>query len=196
MGAAPLSTPTMTDPATRAWIILAAYGCCALLALAAGRSAASTRDRRFWYSTAAVLLLLGLNKQLDMQTMLTDVARSVAKEGGWYDSGESCRARFLLVLGLGAAAAAAMLTLWLRSASRAVKIATTGLLLLMGFVLLRAASFHHIDAWVTVDLGGLRSGWWLELAGIALIGASAAAQRVLVSEMFHRRRGRPPRVAN
>jgi hypothetical protein len=27
---------------------------------------------------------------------------------------------------------------------------------------------------VTIDVAGLRSGWWLELAGIAVIGTSAA----------------------
>ena len=45
------------------------------------------------------------------------------------------------------------------------------------FVFMRAASFHHLDEWVTVKIGLMRSGWWLELAGIAVIALSAVAFR-------------------
>ncbi len=166
----------MRDPTTWAWIIVVAYGCGALLTVTVGRSAATPRERYFWYLSAAVLVLLGLNKQLDLQLLLTDEARNLAKAGGWYEQRRTVQGVFLLVLGFGAAGVAVLLAWWLRRSAHEVKIAAAGLLLLTGFVLLRAAAFHHIDAWVTVDIAGLRSGWWLELAGIALIGAAAAAR--------------------
>jgi hypothetical protein len=166
----------MRDPTTLAWIIVAAYAGGALLALAAGGSAVSARERRFWKLAAAVLFLLGLNKQLDLQLLLTDAARSLAKANGWYELRRIVQGAFLLILGLGAVAAGILFARWLRGTVLAVKIAAAGLLLLTGFVLARAAAFHHIDAWVMVNVAGLRSGWWLELAGIALIGAGAAAR--------------------
>jgi len=173
----------MHDTASLAWIIVAAYGCGALLALTAGRSVTAKRERTFWHIAAAVLLLLGLNKQLDIQMLLTDAARSFARDGGWYEQRRIVQGVFLLAMALGTAGAAVLLTLWLHGLARMAKVAATGLMLLMGFVLLRAAAFHHIDAWVTVNVAGLRSGWWLELAGIALIGASAAVRRASVSKI-------------
>ena len=58
-----------------------------------------------------------------------------------------------------------------------MKAAAVGIGLLMVFIFMRAASFHHIDDWVTINIAGLRSGWWLELAGIAVMGLSALAYR-------------------
>ena len=52
-----------------------------------------------------------------------------------------------------------------------------GLAILLAFIFVRAASFHHIDYWVTVPIAGLRSGWWLELLGIAVISWAAATYR-------------------
>ena len=43
------------------------------------------RDRRFWIGTSILLVLLGLNKELDLQTVLTDTARYLAHYEGWYD---------------------------------------------------------------------------------------------------------------
>jgi hypothetical protein len=67
----------------------------------------------------------------------------------------------------------AVLVRWLRGSSRSVNAAAAGIVLLFIFIVLRAASFHHIDHWVTIDIAGLRSCWWLELAGIVVTGASA-----------------------
>ena len=60
----------------------------------------------------------------------------------------------------------------------AVKSAAVGIVLLFTFVVMRAGSFHHLDNWVTINVAGMRSGWWLELAGIAMIGLSALVFRV------------------
>ena len=45
--------------------------------------------------------------------------------------------------------------------------------LLSAFIVVRAASFHHMDVWVTADVEGMRTGWWLEIAGIFVIAGSA-----------------------
>ena len=71
----------------------------------------------------------------------------------------------------------AVLVRWLRGSSRSVNAAAAGIVLLFIFIVLRAASFHHIDHWVTIDIAGLKRGWWLELAGIVVIGISALIYR-------------------
>jgi hypothetical protein len=80
-------------------------------------------------------------------------------------------------MAVGAAVFALLLWRWLRGASGSARTAAVGLVILLAFIFVRAASFHHIDYWVTVPIAGMRSGWWLELAGIAVIGAAAATCR-------------------
>ena len=167
----------INDPTGLAWFVVVSYFAGAAVAFVAGRSAAAGRDARFWYAAAILLVLLGLNKELDLQSLLTDSARSLTHATGWYEQRRLLQALFLVALGLAALGMVAMLARWLRRSPRPVKIAATGIVLLLAFILIRAASFHHLDQWVTVEIGVLRSGWWLELAGIAVIALSAVAFR-------------------
>ena len=166
------------DHSTIAWWIVAAYFGGAAAALWAARLA-RTRDRRFWFGTAILLLLLGVNKQLDLQSVLTSTARSMTRHAGWYPERRVIQGLFLLALVVMAFVVVLGLLNWLRRSSAPVKSAALGVALLFVLIVIRAASFHHIDAWVTVNVGGLRRGWWLELAGIAMIAASAFAYRNL-----------------
>lgn len=166
----------INDPTGLAWFVVASYLVGAVATFLAGRST-NGRDARFWYAAALLLVLLGINKELDLQSLLTDSARSLAREAGWYEQRRQFQALFLVALAIGGAAAAVLLGLWLRRSPRAVKVAAAGIVILLTFVFMRAASFHHLDEWVTVNVGFMRSGWWLELAGIAVIALAAVAFR-------------------
>ena len=162
------------DRTTFAWVIVVLYFGAAGAAILA-RSVAESRERHFWLATALLLILLGLNKELDLQLMLTEVARKYSKAAGLYEQRRLMQGVFLLALSAMGAVTLAILIGWLRGSSKWVKAAAAGIVLLFTFVVVRAGSFHHIDQWVTIDIGGLRSGWLLELAGILVIGASALA---------------------
>lgn len=164
------------DRGSLAWIVVAFYAVGALLAFAAAGSS-SARERTFWIGTAITLLLLGINKQLDLQTDLTTVVREAALSEGWYSERRDAQGAFILLIALLGAVCGFFLLVWLRETSTAVKVAAAGLMVLVAFVFMRAASFHHIDYWVTIRIAGLRSGWWLELLGIATIACAAGAYR-------------------
>ena len=161
------------DPTLLAWVITAAYFVAAVLTIVAARSSSNGRDRIFWCACAALLVVLGFNKQLDLQGYITTAGRALAKQEGWFPVRRLVQAAFILALGIVAAGVLASLVVWLRRSARTVKIAALGIVLLFAFVLMRAASFHHMDAWVTRDVAGMRSGWWLELAGIIVMALSA-----------------------
>ena len=156
-----------------AWIVVVLYFVAAGASFWAAGSADS-RERYFWVLTAILLVLLGLNKELDLQTVLTHQARAIVRNLGLYEERRLMQGVFLVSLAVASLLATVMLAPRLRHSSRPAKAAAVGIVLLFGFVVMRAASFHHIDHWVTIDVAGLRSGWWLELAGIAVIGISAA----------------------
>ena len=164
------------DQSGLAWFIVAAYFAGALAAFAASRSA-STTEARFWLGVSLLLVLLGFNKELDLQSMLTEAGRALTRAIGIYEQRRLLQGAFLLLLAGAAAFAIFRLTKVLRRSSGPVRTAAVGIAILFAFILLRAASFHHIDDWVTVDIRGLRSGWWLELVGILVIATSALAHR-------------------
>lgn len=164
------------DRAPLAWLIVAAYFVGAAAAFWASKSG-SRKDRRFWLGTAILLVILGFNKELDLQSLLTTEGRDIARHGGWYEQRRLVQGIFLLLLGIGGVIAALSLVRWLRRSAFEVKMAAVGIVILFTFILIRAGSFHHIDNWVTINVAGLRSGWWLELAGIIVIALSAFAYR-------------------
>ena len=169
------------DRTTFAWIIVVLYFAGAGASFWAWFGAES-RERRFWLATAILLVLLGLNKELDLQNVLTQNARAIVRYLDLYDQRRLMQGGFLLILGTAGLVAMVFLASWLRRASLPARTAAAGVVLLFAFVVMRAASFHHIDRWVTIDVAGLRSGWWLELAGIAVIGVSALVYRGRRSE--------------
>lgn len=162
------------DPLS-AWFVVLAYAAGSLLALAAWQSAEEGRDRTFWLIAAFVLLFLGLNKQLDLQTNLTSFVRQLSRYQGWYESRRQVQGVFLLLIGFGAMAFSLMLATWLGGARASVKIAAAGLLMLAAFVFVRAAALHHIDLWVAIDLAGMRRSRWFELIGTGTVAVAAVS---------------------
>lgn len=174
--------PGIGDPTLRGWLTVGAYALGAGLAfraawVSAGQADPSLdqADRRslvgFWFLTAVVLVVLGINKQLDLQTWFTEVMRDLAKEQGWYDARRQYQIVFILgiaTIGLLATLTAAIL---LRRILSRIGVALLGLGVLCAFVVARAASFHHMDA--LIHNGPFALNWWAEFGGITLIALNA-----------------------
>jgi hypothetical protein len=164
------------DTSPIAWFIVAAYFGAASLSFWAARAAQENgREWQFWSGCALLMVLLAFNKQLDLQSYVTTFGRSLAENEGWFRDRRGVQEVFILLLTIGTLPAIMTLWLWLRRSAAAVKTAAIGLVLLFAFIVMRAASFHHMDKWVTRNVAGMRSGWWLELLGITVTGLSAIA---------------------
>ena len=162
----------MHDQTTIAWLVLGCYLAGAVAALWAGRFSGSA-DRRFWFATAGLLIALGLAKRFRLQDWLIGAGRSIAKLDGLYEHRRLGQSLFVLALAVIAVFAVAALRHWFNRSPLSVKTAAACLVLLLSFVLVRAISIHVVDEWVTTEFAGIRAGWWLELAGIAVIMLSA-----------------------
>jgi hypothetical protein len=162
------------DPTPLGWITVAAY---ALAALACWRchSVATRRssNARFWLGISIAMALLGINKQLDLQSALTALGRWLALTQGWYARRHGVQLVFIsAIAGTGLLVLAGMLRMaWPPSAGRAL--ALCGLVFLAVFVLVRAASFHHVDLLLNSAALGLRWNGILELGGIACVTLGA-----------------------
>jgi hypothetical protein len=61
----------------------------------------------------------------------------------------------------------------MRAWYRRFTLAFIGLFFLLSFVVIRAASFHHIDRILDLRILHLRMNWILELSGILIVAAAA-----------------------
>src|SRR5262249_60045186 len=107
---------------------------------------------------------------------------------------------FILIVALGCAGALAGFVWAARPMLSRRGPALLGMLFILGFVVIRAASFHHVDAFLAARLGGMKWNWILELGGITAVGlaalriASGAAPRPARPEgaLTYRYRVNPP----
>lgn len=174
-------SPGIGDPSFAGWLTVVAYVVATVVCWRARRIALEERARspehssvRFWSVLAVGLGLLGVNKQLDLQTALTECGRILAREQGWYDHRRWVQMAFIVLVLLIVAFACR----WLLRAAAAdlsrLWLAVVGAAVLGAFVAVRASSFHHVDACIWFDLlFGLRVNVVLELGGICCIGAAA-----------------------
>ena len=180
--------PGIGDPTPVGWLTVAAYGftaaVCARVFLTAraaqrgfrGVDDVQARDRRalkhLWLVIGLTMLLLGINKQLDLQTFVIQRVRRRAYVDGWYGDRRRYQKDFIVAMTVTAAIAVTLVSVWLRRVLRRVLLAIAGLGLLVLFVLVRASSFHYVDK--LLSLGGrVRMNWIIELGGIGLIVVAA-----------------------
>jgi len=171
------------DPTLLGWLTLAAYllaglacwrahrscsfGARALLHAAPAEARHQERLARWWLGIGALMILLGLNKQLDLQTLLTEIGKDIALVHGWYAQRKQMKLAFVLLVGLAFGALALAALYWLRHVWRRLVPSLLGLLFVLGFVELRVAVFHTLS--VAPDSGLLADPWFLELAGVGLV---------------------------
>ena len=179
--------PRIGDASFMGWLTVAAYGSTAVLCLVAAlkggagasgdESGGARSQRRLWLGISAVMFLLCLNKQLDLQSLLTNIGRIVAKRGGWYDGRRTIQFWFVVAVGLAGVAAFLYLVRKTRSIFRGRAWLLLGLSMLLLFVVMRAASFHHVGEFLEKRVLGLKMNWLLELGSIALVAISAVRVR-------------------
>jgi len=168
------------DPTVAGWIIFFGYLVAAYLCVRAAKatSAAAKTDPhagspRFWTVLAVGLVILGINKQLDFQTLLLDLARSVARRQGWYAERRAVAGLFIQSVAAGGVVALLVCGWLIRRSLRYQGPALAGIVFLVAFVVIRAASFHHVDRVLCAPAGGLRLHWLLEFGGIAWVSGGA-----------------------
>lgn len=162
------------DPTFIGWFTVFAYLAAMVYCVCAMRRARAegpaVRVLQFaWLVLAGLMLALGINKQLDLQSWLTMVAREFAHRDGWYRERHEVQMVFIRAIVLGGAAAVAIGAWLLRRHLRDMWLAGLGAAFITLFVIVRASSFHHVDMFLSDGPGEVRMNWILELGGIACV---------------------------
>lgn len=175
-------TPGIGDPTTLGWLTVVNYCAACLFALVALRF--DNRNRTYWAICAVVMGFLAINKELDLQALITASGREVAKAEGWYQNRQVLQIAFILVL---ASALTALTVILLKTRivrGQGASISSAGVALLSLFILVRAASFHKVDHLLGLGHAGVGLNHLFENAGIVIFwsGAAIAARRRRVAD--------------
>ena len=176
-------SPRIGDPTVAAWLTVILYLVtsisCWILARELGLPGI---ERRAWRSISVLFFFLGINKQLDLQTALTEAGRYLAHDQGWYEQRQLVQLAFIALIAMICLISAITLLIWVRDAPISTWSALIGTTLVIGYVLIRAASFHHVDRFIGHTLLGLRWNWILEMGGIALVLLASQWRQIRAAE--------------
>jgi len=167
-------TPGIGDPTIGGWVTVALYllasGSCWISAQKLGlEEVPRSNERRAWRAMSVLLLVLGIIKQLNLLTALTAAGRVLARNQGWYEQRQFVQLVFIAVAAMTCLIAAITLLLWARNSPIPTRIALMGTSVVLGFVLIRAVSFHQVDRFIGERVLSLRWNWILEMSGISLV---------------------------
>ena len=175
-------TPGIGDPTFGGWLTVGLYLAATLsiwvtVKTLGGVNTVALRERRAWIGIGVLFALLGINKQVDLQSALTELGRLLARQQGWYDQRHIVQLGFIAVVTAICAVLGVTFLFYLRRSSIQLWTALLGTAFVTGYVLLRAASFHNIDRFIGDAVLGVRWNWILEMGGIALVIAASEWQR-------------------
>ena len=159
------------DPDRLGLILTAGYllATLAMLAVVLSRAASLPRERLLWGMATLALLVLALNKQLDIQLILLQVGRCVAHTEGWrperFDLQRTFGAWFLAIailflLGL---------TYLCRRALRANLPLILGLGFLSAFLILRISRLQHLELLFDTRVNSTRLQRVIEASALVIL---------------------------
>lgn len=158
------------------WITFALYMVAAVLSFRGAiiaRAHNSAAIGRIWNWLGAILAVLGLNKQLDLQTLLIEFGRLVARREHLYEYRIELHALFFLGFIVGIIAVLVLLIVRLpvqiRCFGRQLPLAAIGCILVCVYIVIRAASIDHVDQMMRLDFERIPFLWLLEASGLTLI---------------------------
>ena len=168
--------PGIGDPTFVGWFTVFAYLATGVLCIICAKETFRIPDRYqfhdyhwVWWGLALIFLVLGINKQLDLQTWFTITAKNMALTSGWYGDRRLFQSLFIGWLIFGLLAFLVWFKKYFRRMGKEFKFILYGLAFLSAFIVIRATSFHHVDQLLHVNLLGFKMNWILELGGISSI---------------------------
>ena len=169
--------PGIGDPSFMGWFTVFSYDFVALLCvikIILNRKAMEKNNRAFWIFLCFMMIALGLQKQFDLLSALTEIGRMIALQDGWLGRRRPLQAWAMVVAGVtGLMIVGIMLRRMPVLRYGHNRVAFMGLAYLILFVVLRGISLHQFGTVLKYEIGGVRINCLAELFGIYWIGLAA-----------------------
>jgi hypothetical protein len=166
--------PGFHDNDLPGWLLTAGYLIAIALCFQAAKRATQSQIApesllKSWHWVGVLLLLLGLNQQLDLQTLLVQVGRELAASEGWYGHRRLAQKLFFFGFAIILFVLSAYLASRWRLFFRRLPLVALGLAILLGWLILSAANINHLGENVSTSIHLERWRDYWELAGLGLI---------------------------
>lgn len=161
----------LSDFTMWSWIINIAYILVFILSIYYIRCIKTTGNKELkflWIFIAGILLLLGINKQLNFQTLLIIFGRSLANSQGWIENRRMAQELFAITFGIGIAVLSAIIIFRIRRILLMAWIEIFGIAVLLAFTLIRAGSINHFHKTEKIEAAFIHIHA-VEFAGILII---------------------------
>jgi hypothetical protein len=161
------------DPTFLGWSISVAYLLTALLALRAWWTCRAggiglVRLATWWLGVSLLMILLGLNKELDLMQKIVRVwGKAAVISEGWYANRAAVQHAFVASVAVMLAVAVVGTLLYLHRVMERIIPALIGVALVLAYALLRTAVFNGLREAVPASLSSAM--WLLEPAGVLLV---------------------------
>ncbi len=163
------------DPYIMGWIIFGGYIITSVLCLFSGVSKAKLegyhKNSIFWFGLSIIMLLLGINKQLDLQVLFIVIGRIIAHSQDWFDIRREVQKIFIIGSATSSFIFIAIIFWFFKKQLLKNIFVLVGVILVFSFVLIRAFSINHI---VVIPsqinyIGSIQMGYVIETVGILCI---------------------------
>ncbi len=143
----------------------AAYSC----RMTVTRLERASREASIWVSIAVLSIAMGVGELLNLQTVMANFGRVLARQEGWYEQRQPIQATFIGISSAAAAAFVVVMLLFARRTSIQCRVALTSAAWIVCYAFVRASSLHDVDVMLSRSFFGLHLNRMPELAGIAVV---------------------------
>jgi hypothetical protein len=165
-----IGDPTIGGELTVILYFLAAISCFITTRQLDTEHAGSSKELVTWRSLSALFFGLGVYKQLDHLMEIGEAVRAFAYSESWYDERRLVQRAFIVLVAITCVVALPSFLRWARTTPAPTRLALSGATIMLGFVLIRAASLHDIDLFLRDEtILGLRWDWILETGAICVV---------------------------
>lgn len=157
------------------WGITCLYLLCAIVLLVVMKKVliAERKERLVWCGIFVIVCLLTMNKQLDLQMLVTDIARTITKEYGVYDNRKPFQLMAIVIFGISFLSIGGFFLYLLRKSHGSILLGLIGIIVLFMFLMLRLLSHHYLESFFMKRQWLLTRYDIMEISGILLILGSA-----------------------
>jgi hypothetical protein len=148
-------------------------GSVAVLGAVAGRAALARSRRRFWMVLAALVFLLGLTRQLDIQALLSELARKLLSLEGQYDTRAGLQLALVIAIGIFGMIGLGSALITFRRAEATVLTATAAAAILLVLTLIRLISLHDVDRFLGQGVPHARINNVIEIGALIVIAVAS-----------------------
>lgn len=169
-------SPGIGDPTVMGWLTVVLYTLGAWYSYRVATTHSNLLrpgEGALWWIFVYGLLALGINKQLDLQSALTEIGRILASQQGWYEKRREVQILFTYGVVTFATFAIVVMVFLVRKAPRVTLIALAGSVCLLSFVVIRTASFEHFNLFADSIIYDVSMNSILEVGGLCIIIISA-----------------------